>query len=93
MLLGGAMARHSNRNLTMYQRSLLPAMVVLIPLALVEDAEADCTPNSPVNNTIVTCTGTTPNQNDPNGYGTATDRGNTINVQAGAVFTGLQFGS
>ena len=67
-------------------------MVVLTPLALVEGAEADCTPVSPVIDTIVTCTGTTTNQNDPNGFGTATDTGNTINVQPGAVVTGQQFG-
>ena len=32
------------------------------------------------------------NQNDPNGFGTATDTGNTINVQPGAVVIGQQFG-
>ena len=92
MRRGRAMKRKRNRSLNACQRTLLPVMVVLIPLALVEGAEAACTPASPVNDTIVTCTGTTPNQNDPNGFGTATDTGNTINVQPGAVVTGQQFG-
>ena len=67
-------------------------MLLLSPFALVEVAEAACGPASPVNNTIVTCSGTTNNQNDPNGFGTTTDTGNTINVQTGAIVTGTQFG-
>ena len=55
------MAIQRNRNLNACQRSLLPAMLLLIPLALVEGAEAACAPVSPVNDTIVTCTGTTTN--------------------------------
>jgi hypothetical protein len=56
-------------------------------------ANADgCTPAAPVDNTTVTCTGTTTNQNDPNGYGTGVETGNTINVQTGATVTGTQRG-
>ena len=86
------MTRNRNRNLNVCQRGLLPAIVVLTPLALVENTEAACAPVSPLNNTIVTCTGFTSNQNDPNGFGTAADTGNTINVRGGAVVTGTQFG-
>jgi uncharacterized protein with beta-barrel porin domain len=40
----------------------------------------------------VTCTGTTRNQNSPDGYGTGTETGNTINVQSGASVSGDRFG-
>jgi uncharacterized protein with beta-barrel porin domain len=67
-------------------------VVTLAPLtasfAHIERAAADCTPAAPVNNAIVTCTGTTTNANAPNGYGTNSDTGNTINVQPGASVTG-----
>jgi outer membrane autotransporter protein len=47
---------------------------------------------SPVTNSIVTCTGTTLNQNMPFGfgvgYGTFTENGDTIDVQSGASVTG-----
>jgi hypothetical protein len=42
------------------------------PFAGVGQAEAACAPTSPVNNTTVTCTGATANQN-----GTGSDLGNT----------------
>src|SRR6185312_11927841 len=50
--------------------------------------EAACSPNSPINNAIVVCTGSTINQNGTAGYGTASDTGNTINVQASAFVLG-----
>jgi autotransporter-associated beta strand protein len=50
-------------------------------------ARAACTPGSPVNGATVTCTGATLNQNAAAGYGTATDAGNTITVEAGASVT------
>ena len=55
-------------------------------------AEAACTPASPVNNTIVTCSGRTANQNGTNGYGTVNDNNNTYNIEAGATVTGDGFG-
>ena len=41
-----------------------------------------CSPPAPVNNTNVTCSGTVTNQNAPNGYGTGTETGLTIDVLA-----------
>ena len=38
--------------------------------------------------TVVTCSGTTTNQNNPNGYGNGTQNGLTINVQSGAIVQG-----
>src|SRR5258705_5572503 len=67
-------------------------VVTLAPLtatfATIERAAADCAPAAPVNDRIVTCTGTTTNANTPNGYGTIGDTGNTINVQSGASVSG-----
>jgi uncharacterized protein with beta-barrel porin domain len=66
--------------------------LAIVSLTASERAAAECTPQSPVSGQTVTCTGTTRNQNsDQNGsygYGTATDTGNTINVQSGASVTG-----
>ena len=72
-------------------RLLAPAML-LTPLFVAERAEAACTPPSPVNNTTVSCTGTTTNANGTNGYGTATDVGNTYNIGSGATLTGTGTG-
>ena len=51
-----------------------------------------CTPATsiaaPANNTTVTCSGTVVNQNVQTGWGTGTETGDTINVQAGASVTG-----
>ena len=56
-------------------------------------AHAACTPNAPVSNTTVTCSGTTTDQNPPNGYGTGTtESGLTINVQTGAIVSGTGAG-
>jgi hypothetical protein len=60
--------------------------------ALTGHANAACAPTAPVNNTTVTCTGVTNNQNDPAGYGTRTENGLTINVESGASVTGTRFG-
>jgi hypothetical protein len=67
--------------------------VVALGLAIVsftasERAAAECAPQSPVNDQVVTCTGTTSNQNSPDGYGTTGDTGNTIKVESGASVTG-----
>ena len=60
--------------------------------ALTGYANAACTPTAPVDNTTVTCSGATDNQNDPAGYGTGNENGLTINVQSGASVTGTRFG-
>jgi outer membrane autotransporter protein len=51
-------------------------------------AQAACTPTSPVNNQTVTCSGATTDQNASSGYGTAADVGNTVVVGRGASVTG-----
>jgi autotransporter-like protein len=66
--------------------------LAIASLAASERAAAECAPQSPVNNATVTCTGTTRNQNSPDGYGTTNDTGNTINVQSGASVTGDRSG-
>lgn len=60
--------------------------------ALTGYANAACTPTAPVDNTTVTCSGATDNQNDPAGYGTGNENGLIINVQSGASVTGTRFG-
>src|SRR5262249_53085423 len=63
------------------------------PFVIVNHAKGDgCAPLAPASNTTVDCTGTTTNQNNPNGYGTGVETGNTINIQAGATVTGTQHG-
>jgi hypothetical protein len=66
--------------------------LLIASFAMSGRVEAACTPASPVNNTIVTCTGRTTNQNGTNGYGTVNDTNNTYNIQAGATVTGDGFG-
>jgi hypothetical protein len=73
------------------RHALMPTLLIA-SVAAFGCAEAACTPASPVNNTTVTCTGTTTNQNGSNGYGTANDNNNTYNIQAGATVTGDGFG-
>jgi hypothetical protein len=73
------------------RHALMPTLLIA-SVAAFDCAEAACTPASPVNNTTVTCTGRTTNQNGSNGYGTANDNNNTYNIQAGATVTGDGFG-
>ena len=84
---GLAQRRRARRRLAQ-----IHALVLLIaPFAAVGRAEAQCAPNSPVNNTTVTCTGTTTNATG-DGYGTSTDTGNTYNIVTGATVTGASNG-
>ena len=73
-------------------RHVVALGLAIVSFAASERAAAQCAPESPVNNATVTCTGATRNQNRPDGYGTATDTGNTINVLSGASVTGDRFG-
>jgi hypothetical protein len=69
------------------------ALALLIaPLAMVNGAEAACAPASPVNNTTVTCTGTTIDANGTTGYGTNSDTGNTHNILTNASLIGANIG-
>ena len=76
-------------------RLVVAPALLIAPFVAIDRAAAACDPPSPASDKIVTCTGTTVNQNGTNGYGTSTDTGNTINVQSGASVTGsvngLQF--
>ena len=74
------------------RRHALIRGLLIVYFAMSGRAEAACTPASPVNNTIVTCTGKTINQNGTNGYGTVNDNNNTYNIQADATVTGDGFG-
>jgi hypothetical protein len=66
--------------------------LLIAPLAVADRANAACAPTSPVNNTTVTCSGVTADQNGPDGYGTPGDKGNTYNILSGASVTGTNFG-
>ena len=66
--------------------------LLIVPLAMLDRAEAACAPTSPVNDTTVTCTGATTDQNGTTGYGTAADTGNTYNILSGATLTGTLVG-
>jgi hypothetical protein len=47
------------------------ALALIAPFAASDRAEADgCSPATPADNTTVACTGTTTNQDNPNGFGT-----------------------
>ena len=78
----------TNRAIHLAGRLVIAPVLLIAPLVTSDRAAADCTPVSPVNNTTVTCTGTTGSKDVPVGFGTDTDKGNTINVQTGASVTG-----
>ena len=71
------------------QRALMPGLL-LASCAALGQAQAACTPDAPVNNGTVTCTGTT--SGGAIGYGTAGDTGNTYNIVSGAIVTGTNSG-
>src|SRR3981081_4410159 len=66
--------------------------LLIAPFAIVDGANAACTPTSPVDDKTVFCTGATSDQNGTNGYGTSTaqsgDQGNTYNIVTGASVAG-----
>ena len=70
--------------------------LLLVSLAIAEQARAACTPPTsaatPVIDATVTCSGATAGQNGTTGYGVPQDRRNTINVQTGASVTGTGIG-
>ena len=77
-------------------RVVAAVALLVAPMVTIERAEAHCTPATstatPANNTTVTCSGTTQNQNTDGvsnfGYGTGNETGITIDVQSGASVTG-----
>ena len=70
--------------------------LLLASCAAAERAQAACSPATtaltPAINTTVTCIGGPITQNGTTGYGVAEDKGNTINIQAGASVTGTLIG-
>lgn len=68
-------------------RALMPGLL-LASCAALGQAQAACTPDSPVNNTTITCTGTTTNATGTAGYGSLIDTGNTYNIASGASLVG-----
>jgi len=65
---------------------------LIVPVAAFDRAEAACDATSPVNDTVITCTGTTTNQNGNVGYGLTPDTGNTYNIVTGASLIGQDVG-
>ncbi len=74
------------------RRCLARGGLFALLVVAVDRAEAACAPTSPVNNTTITCSGATTNQNGTDGYGTNSDTGNTYNILSGASITGTNFG-
>jgi hypothetical protein len=73
----------------------MPRLALLVlPLATLDRAQAanNCNATSPVDSTIITCTGATSGANGTTGYGTDTDTGNTYNILSGASVTGTLVG-
>ena len=68
-------------------RALMPGLL-LASCAALGQAQAACTPDAPVNNGTVTCSGTT----SGGAIGYAGDAGNTYNIVSGAIVTGTDFG-
>ena len=66
---------------------LAPLIALAVP---VDRAEAACDPASPVNDTVVTCTG--PTSNGATGFGNSSDTGNTYNIVSDASVTGTSNG-
>ncbi len=71
---------------------LFALTLTVAPFAMMAQAEAACAPGAPVNNTTVTCTGATVDQNGTTGYGTSSDNNNTYNISTGASVTGTSIG-
>ncbi|MGZ5875669.1 MAG: autotransporter outer membrane beta-barrel domain-containing protein [Bradyrhizobium sp.] len=78
------------------RRSLIAAAIIANALFLSSSAWAVCSPaagpGAPPSGTTVTCSGTTTNQNPPDGYGDVSQNGVTINVLNGASVIGTSAG-
>ncbi len=89
-IAGGVSPKGSDRIL----RGLMLSSVAMVALLAGSGREAfalcapPAAPGTPVSGTIVTCSGTTTNQNPLTGYGEGSQNGLTINVQGGASVIG-----
>jgi hypothetical protein len=69
----------------------LAAIALVAMMASAAPAYAVCTPAAG-NDVTATCTGTTTNQDNPNGYGTGGETNLNTTVVTGATVTGTNFG-
>ncbi len=88
-VLNGFAQRHGPGRRLARSRAFAMALG-LAPFAAIGQAEAACTPAVPADGDVVTCSGTTTNQNDPIGYDFTANDG-TVNVLSGASVTGTNF--
>jgi outer membrane autotransporter protein len=100
---GMGMIRFDNARATAGRPRRIPTSTLLTTLAAVAaavvltpvDARAACSPvtgpGTP-SGTTVTCSGTVVNQDDPNGYGTAQQDNDVVNLTSGASVTGSTAG-
>ena len=96
MPVGKRCRRHSRR--LSRASALLPASAVGIAVVVIlapSEGQATCTPTTsplPPSGTVITCSGSTNNQNPPNGYGSSSLTGVTVNVGSAASVTGSAVG-
>src|SRR5882724_13515246 len=87
----GAASRAAGPGLAMRRHAMMLGLLIA-SVAASERAQADCNPTTtatdPLLNATVTCTGTTLNQNDPNGFGTGNETNLNTTVVPGATVTG-----
>ena len=82
----GAASRAAGPGLALRRRAMMLGLLVA-SLAASERAQAQCAPPAG-SNVTATCTGTTLNQNPPNGFGTGTEDNLNTTVVQGATVTG-----
>ncbi|HEY7231504.1 MAG TPA: hypothetical protein VH558_14150, partial [Pseudolabrys sp.] len=63
-------------------------MMSAAPFVAAGQAQAACTPPTPANNALISCTGGSITQNGTAGYGTGNEGGNNITVDSTATVTG-----
>src|SRR5204863_2378405 len=93
MGLGNTMKREisnvpAQRPFARHRLGMLGLALTLALFAMVGEAQAQCTPNSPVSNSTVVCSGAVTNPGT--GYGSFADTGNTYTVSG--TLTGGNFG-
>ena len=79
----GAASRAAGPGLAMRRHAMMLGLLIA-SVAASERAQARCDPDAG-SNVTATCTGTTLNQNDPNGYGTGNETNLNTTVVQGAT--------